>query len=369
MSVLPAPNETDPIIFVGTYTEPEGSKSEGIYVYRMDPNSGQLTFDSVAKGVVNPSFLAIHPQQNFLYVVNEVDNLDGQAVGGVSAFSIDPNSGELILMNRQSSHGTHPCYVSVEQTGRFALVANYTSGSIAMFPIRTDGRLDEASKVIQHSGSSVHPTRQTDPHAHCILPDPTNRFAIAVDLGLDKLLIYRMDLEQGKLHLHGETIIHAGAGPRHLTFHPNGEYAYLINELDSTIIAYRYHSEAGMFEELQIVLALPKDYEGENFCADIHISPNGKHLYASSRGHDSIVFFTINENSGQLTYVNHTSTEGREPRNFAIDSSGSFLLAANQKTDSVVTFRIDPTSGQLTDTGYRAEVSMPVCVKFATLKS
>ena len=369
MSVLPAPNESDPIIFVGTYTEPEGSKSEGIYVYRMDASSGQLNFAGAIKGIINPSFLEIHSQQNFIYVVNEVDNLDGQAVGGVSAFSIDPNSREIKLMNRQSSYGTHPCYVSVEQTGRFALVANYTSGSIAMFPIRTDGGLDEASDVIQHAGSSVHPTRQTDPHAHCILPDPTNRFAIAVDLGLDKLLIYRMDLEQGKLHLHAETIAQAGAGPRHLTFHPNKQFAYLINELDATVNAYRYHSEAGEFEELQTIPALPKDFTSENLCADIQITPDGNYLYASNRGHDSVASFVINQNTGGLTYVNHTSTGGREPRNFAIDPTGTFLLVANQKTDGIVTFKIDPASGQLTDTGYRVEVSMPVCVKFATLKS
>lgn len=368
MSIPPSP-ETDSIIFVGTYTEPEGSKSEGIYAYRMDASSGQLSPVNILKGVINPSFLDVRPQQNFLYAVTEVDNLDGQARGTVSAFSIDPNSGQLMLLNSQSSHGTHPCYVSVEQAGRFALVANYTSGSIAMFPIRGDGSLAEACDVIQHSGSSIHPTRQAGPHAHCILPDPTNRFAIAVDLGLDKLLTYQMDLEQGRLQLHNVTRVHAGSGPRHLTFHPNGQFAYLINELDATVIAYRYYGEEGNFEQLQVAPALPRDFTGENLCADIHVTPDGKYLYASNRGHESIVSFLIDENTGRLTYLYHTSTGGREPRNFAIDPGGNFLLAANQKSGSIVTFKIDTANGRLIDTGYQIEVSMPVCVKFATLKT
>ena len=369
MSGMQSRNLSEPIIFVGTYTDPEGSKSEGIYVYRMDAGYGQLNFLSVAKGVSNPSFLEVHPHQNFLYGVNEVDSLDGRAGGGVSAFSIEPHSGELTLLNTQFSHGAHPCYVSVEQTGRFALVANYTGGSIAMFPIRTDGTLDEASDVIQHSGSSIHPARQTGPHAHCILPDPTNRFAVAVDLGIDKLLIYQMNLERGKLQLHNEVQVHAGAGPRHLTFHPNGQFAYLINELDATVIAYGYQSEAGRFEQLQILPAVPKDFTSENLCADIHVTPDGRYLYASNRGHDSLVSYQIDQSTGALTYVSHTPTGGREPRNFAIGSNGSFLLAANQKTDTVVTFKIDTTNGQLIETGYQVEVSMPVCVKFALLKS
>ena len=369
MSALPSRSNKASTIFVGTYTEPKGSQSEGIYVYQMDSTCGQLKFERVIKGVVNPSFLEIHPHQNILYTVTEAESFNGQAGGGVSAFSINSTSGELALLNEQFSHGEHPCYVSVERTGRFALVANYTSGSVAMFPIHTEGRLGEATEVIQHIGSSTHPERQTGPHAHCILPDPTNRFAIAVDLGMDKLMIYQMDLEHGKLQLHHEVNVHAGAGPRHLTFHPNGQFAYLINELDATVIAYRYHSEAGVFEELQTISALPKDFKGENLCADIHISPDGKFLYASNRGHDSIVCFRIDERSGELSYINHVSTEGREPRNFAVDPTGTFLLVANQKSDSIITFKIDTATGQLLKTGYQIEVPMPVCVKFANLNS
>ena len=357
------------VLYVGTYTEPEGSKSEGIYSYRMDPSSGQLTFDRVVKGIINPSFLAVHPGQNFLYAVNEVQNFNGQAGGAVSAFSVNGSSGELTPINEQASHGTDPCYISIEQTGRFAMVANYSSGSVAMFPIHPDGSLGEATDVVQHSGSSVHPERQTEAHAHCILPDPLNRFAIAIDLGLDKLIIYQMDLEHGKLQFHHEVNVHPGAGPRHLIFHPNGQYAYLINELDATVCVYRYHADDGTFEELQTTSTLPEDFKGENLCADIHISPNGRFLYGSNRGHDSIVCFLIEESTGRLSLIGHMLTGGRKPRNFVLDASGTFLLVANQKTNNIVTFKIDPVTGQLIETEYQAAVSMPVCLKFAYLKS
>ena len=354
-----------PFVFIGTYTEHEGSQSQGIYIYRMDPLSGKLTFDNMVKGVINPSFLEIHPQRNFLYAVNEVQYSGGRTGGGVSAFSITPD--KIDFLNDQFSYGTDPCYLSVEQTGQFALVANYSSGSIAMLPIQSGGRLGPAFDVIQHAGSSAHPERQTGPHVHCILPDPTNRFAIAVDLGLDKLVVYQLDLENGKLRKHTEIDVQPGAGPRHLTFHPNGQYAYLINELNSTIIGYRYDSANGAFAELQTVPALPTDFHDENVCADIHISPNGNYLYASNRGHDSLVCFFIDENTGELIYRSHTPTGGQYPRSFAIDPSGTFLLVANQKTNNVITFRIDSESGQLAKTGQKIELSMPVCLKFVYL--
>lgn len=350
-------------VFVGTYTEHEGSESKGIYVYNMDSSSGELTFDRTMEGVLNPSFLDLHPGQTILYAVNEVQDFAGEKGGGVSALSLD--SGASGVLNQQPSHGTDPCHISVEQTGRFALVANYSSGSAAMFPIQADGRLGSATEIVQHSGSSVHPERQSGPHAHCILPDPTNRFAIAVDLGLDKFLVYEMDLERGKLSKHDEVAVKAGAGPRHLTFHPNGKFAYLINELNSTLIGYRYHSATGAFEDLQTVPTLPADFTGENLCAAIKVSPNGKFLYASNRGHDSIVCFHIDENTGILTYRNHASTGGKEPRDFAIDPSGNFLLAANQKSHTIITFKIDGESGELSKTGHDVAVSMPVCLKFS----
>jgi 6-phosphogluconolactonase len=352
-----------PFVFIGTYTEHEGSQSKGIYVYRMDPSTGQLNFEWEAKGILNPSYLEIHPQKPFLYAVNELGSFAGQEAGGVSALSIDPTSGELNLLNAYSSQGKDPCYISIEQTGRFALVANYSSGRVAMLPIQTDGRLGPASDVVQQSGSSVDPERQDNPHAHCIRPDPTNRFAIVTDLGADKLLIYHMDLENGKLNKHAEVKVKPGAGPRHLIFHSNGRYMYLLNELNSTVIVYRYDGDAGSLEEVQTISTLPGGYKGRNLCADLHIC--GNYLYASNRGHDSIVCFFIDENTGKLIYRNHTSTEGKEPRNFAIAPGGDFLLVANQNTHNIVTFRIDAKSGQLSMVGHGVDISMPVCVKFA----
>lgn len=353
-----------PLVFIGTYTQTAGSQSEGVYVHRMDPNTGTLTFEGVVKGVVNPSFLEVHPQHAYLFAVNEVGNFAGHSGGGVSALSFS-SPADVTILNTRASHGADPCYISIEQTGRFALVANYSSGSVAMLPIHADGQLGAATDVIQHSGSSVHPERQTGPHAHCILPDPANRFAVAVDLGLDKLLIYEMDLEHGRLRKHGQVQLQPGAGPRHLTFHPNGKYAYLVNELNSTVTGFHYDAENGTFAELQTVPTLPTDFTGENLCADIHISSNGRFLYASNRGHDSIVFFLIDASTGNLTYQDHISTGGKEPRNFAIDPSGSFLLAANQKSNTIVTFHIHPVTGKLSTTGRVANVSMPVCVRFA----
>ena len=357
-----------PFVFVGTYTEKEGSQSKGIYVYRMDPFSGKLVLQREAKGVLNPSYLTFHPQKNYLYAVNEMHSFGGQEGGGVTALSVDSRTGELNLLNACSSEGKDPCYISIEQTGRFALVANYSSGSVAMSPIQANWQLGPATDIVQHAGSSIHPERQTGPHAHCLLPDPTNRFAIAVDLGLDRLMIYEMDLERGKLHKHSEVKVQEGAGPRHLTFHPNGGFAYLINELNATLICYRYHPESGLFDELQTVPALPGDFTGENLCADIHISPDGRHLYASNRGHDSIVCYAMDPNTGQLTYRNHIASGGREPRNFAIDPTGTFLLAANQQSHNIVTFKIDAESGELFRTGHEVEISMPVCLKFAQLR-
>jgi 6-phosphogluconolactonase len=356
----------NPVVFIGTYTEHEGSQSEGIYIFQLDLSSGVLTLEREVKGVLNPSYLALHPQQNFLYAVNEVQSFAGEEAGGVSAFSIDSASGEVSLLNAYSSRGKDPCYISIEQTGRFALVANYTSGNVVMLPIQRDGKLGPATDVVQHSGSSVDPERQTAPFAHCVRPDPTNRFAIATDLGADKLVIYEMDLENGKLTKHTEVKVHPGSGPRHLTFHPNGQYMYLINELSSTLIVYRYRSDAGNLQEVQTISTLPQDYKDKNLCADLHIY--GNYLYASNRGHDSIAWFRIDENTGQLTYEDHVYAGGHEPRGFAIDPTGSFLLAANQRSDNVVGFQIDSATGKLLKTGLEIPVSQPVCVKFTYSK-
>ena len=352
----------NPLVFIGTYTEHEGSRSKGIYVYELGLSSGELTRERKVEGVLNPSYLDLHPQRGFLYAVNEVESFAGEEGGGVSAFALDAGSGALTRLNVRSSRGKGPCYISVEQTGRFVLVANYGGGNVAMLPIQADGRLGAATDVVQHAGSSVDPERQTAPFLHSIVPDPANRFAIAADLGTDKLVIYEMDLEQGKLNKHAEVRVKPGSGPRHTIFHPNGQYLYLINELNSTLVAYHYNSEAGNLEEMQTISTLPPDYQGENLCADLHI--HGRYLYASNRKHDTIAWFLIDEATGRLSYAGEIPSGGKEPRSFAIDSTGSFLLAAHDKSDNVVTFQIEPSTGEPLETGIEINVSRPVCVKF-----
>lgn len=355
-------NHGELLVYVGTYTR---GRSEGIYVYRMDASSGALELLSKATGVSNPSFLAIHPQRHYLYSVSEISDFAGKPSGAVAAFKIDPKTGDLTRLNQQPSHGAGPCHLSVDKTGQFVLVANYGSGSVAVLPIQDDGQLGEATDFIQHQGSSVDPRRQVGPHAHSVTLDPTNRYAFVADLGLDKIMIYRLDLSQGKLKPNDEpwAQVKAGAGPRHFDFHPNGKYAYLINELDSTMTGFTYDGTRGRLSEIQTVSTLPDGFEDTSYCADIHVSPSGKFVYGSNRGHDSIVIFESDEGTGKLTYVDHESTQGETPRNFAIDPTGTFLLAANQNGDTVVTFRMDQQTGRLMPTGHVAEVPTPVCLK------
>jgi 6-phosphogluconolactonase len=319
----------------------------------------------VIQGLVNPSYLAVHPRLNTLYAVHEKGTFAGQPGGGVIALSFDPAHDGLRVLNKQSSGGEAPCFISGERTGRFALVANYISGSVAMLPILPDGTLAPASDVIEHSGSSIHPNRQDKPYAHCILPDPENRHALAVDLGIDKILIYRMDLEAGRLHPHAEVKVAEGSGPRHLVFHPDGRYAYVVCELNSTVLGFHYETENGILEQFQTIGTLPRGYDGKNSLADVHITPDGKYLYASNRGHDSLASFVIDSESGELTVLDHIPCGGNEPRGFEIAPGGKFLLAANQNSNNIVTFLIDPARGQLSRTGDEVEVSMPVCIKFA----
>jgi 6-phosphogluconolactonase len=354
----------DPVVYVGSYTNTGAKHSEGIYVYRLNMQSGALSLLSAVNGGENPSYLTLDPKQRFVYTVNETSKLGEEFGGGVSALAIDPASAKLTCLNQQLSHGTSPCYVSVEPNGRYAFVSNYSSGSIAMFPILADGRLDPASDIVQHHGSGMNQRRQERAHAHCIVVDPTSRFLFVADLGIDKVMVYKMDLEHGKMIHTGEAGATQGAGPRHLTFHPNGEYAYLIHELNGTMTAFAYHAENGMLEALQTLSTLPEDYHGYNMCADVHVAPSGRYLYGSNRGHDSIVIYAIDEHSGRMALVGHESTRGKTPRNFAIDPGGQYLLAANQDTNDIVTFKIDADSGKLSEIGQVTQVAAPVCIKF-----
>ena len=356
-------------VYVGTYTDtPPWSRgrAEGIYVYRLDPDSGALTLDQTVGGVVNPSFLAIEPRGRFLYAAEEATATGDEPGGAVSAFARDPASGALRFLNRQLSHGDDPCYVSVDRSGHFVYAANYTSGSVAILPVGDDGRLEPASDVRRHQGSSVDPRRQAGPHAHSIVPDPTGGYVLAADLGLDQVLVYRPQPASGSLlpHAPPATSFPPGSGPRHLAFGPDAARAYVINELGSTLTACAWDGERGVLTPRQTVSTLPVGFAGGNHCADVRVAPSGRFVYGSNRGHDSIAIFAVDAATGTLIPAGHEPTQGRTPRGFAIDPTGAFLIAANQESDTIVTFRIDAETGQLTPTGQVAASPSPVCVTF-----
>lgn len=364
----------DMLVFIGTYTEPirfgtgrilQG-KGEGICVYRMDQSSGAMELVGKATGITNPSYLAFDSTQHFLYAVNELKTYEDKPTGTISAFAVDPKTGKLAFLNKRLTHGTDPCHVVVDKNGKCVLVANFMSGSVCVLPVQGDGSLGDASDFIQHQGSSIDPVRQRGPHAHSVTLDEANRFAFVPDLGLDKLMVYKFHPERGTLEPNEVPWIKVkpGAGPRHVTFHPSGRFAFLINELDSTLAALSYDGRKGTFKELQIVPTLPEGFQGESTCADVQVSPSGAFVYASNRGHDSIVIYKIDQRTGRLTYVGHEPTQGKTPRSLGIDPTGRFLLAANQDTDTIVTFRIHPQTGKLQPTGHVTQVPTPVCVKF-----
>lgn len=350
-------------LYIGTYTR---GKSEGIYMTELNVSSGELSPPRLAAPVENPSFLAAHSSGDYVYAVGEVSGFGGQQAGAVSAFSVDAGTGGLDLINQQPSGGRGPCHLIVDGAGKNVLVANYGGGSVAVLPIGEDGRLRPASCVIQHSGSSVDTQRQKGPHAHGVYLDADQRFAFVADLGLDQILGYRFDGESSKL-VAGDpphASVPPGAGPRHFAFHPSGKFAYVINELDSTITAFGYDAPSGTLTAIESVSALPAGFEGKSFTAEIEVHSTGRFLYGSNRGHDSIAVFAVNPEDGRLKLVEHESTQGEAPRHFAIDPTGRFLLAANQNSDNIVAFRIDAASGALEPTGHEIKVGSPVCVLF-----
>lgn len=348
-------------VYVGTYTYGD---SKGIYLCRLDMASGKLELASATGGAVNPSFLALHPKRPLLYSVCETSNFEGSGTGAVCAFAIEPKTGQLKALNRKPSYGTGPCHLTVDQTGRHLLVANYGSGGLAAMPIAADGLLGSASCVMQHVGSSVNRQRQKSPHAHGVYLDAANRFALVPDLGIDKVLVYRFSDENGKLRLNRPawTATAAGAGPRHLAFHPEGRFVYAINELNSTVAAYGYDAACGTLREIECVSTLPKGFEGSNTTAEVAVHPSGKFVYGSNRGHNSIAIFAVDEKNGKLRVVGHEPTQGKTPRNFAIDPTGRYLLAANQDTNNVVVFRIEGATGRLESLKQSIEIPAPVCL-------
>lgn len=352
-------------LYVGTYTDKE---SKGIYGYRWDEVTGELWSLSVAAETTNPSFLAVDPSRRFLYAVNEVSNYESKASGGVTAFAIDHRTGRLSRLNGVASRGTDPCYLSLDKTGKYVLVANYTSGSVAVFPVLKDGRLGASSAFVQHEGNSVNPKRQEGPHAHWIETAANNRFAIVADLGLDEVKVYRFDAKHGTLAANDPPFarLDAGSGPRHAAFAPNGKFVYVVNELGSTITGFSYNAGRGELKTFQTVSTLPKGFSGSNDTAEIHVHPNGKFLFASNRGHDSIVVFAIDQNNGTLSLVDDFASGGKTPRNFEIDPSGTRLFVANQESDNIVVFRIDQETGRLTSTNMVLTVPSPVSLRFVS---
>ena len=339
---------TDPdLLYVGTYTE-------NIYLVRMDRRSGELLRVGAVNAGANPSFLSMHPNGRVLYAVNELEQ-----TGLVSAFAIESGTGTLTRLNEQPSQGGSPCYVSVDHSGQVVLVANYAKGSIALLPIQPNGALAPATSVVQHTGKG--------PHAHCILPDPSNRFVLAADLGADRVFVYRLDLNGKSLrHIEeGDAGLHPGAGPRHLAFHPTLPLVFVANELDSTVATLRFDSTRGALSPQGTVSTLPAGWTGTNYPADIHVAASGRTLYVSNRGHNSIAVFSMAESTGALALEQVISTEGDWPRNFSLDPSGRWLLVANQRSDSVVVFGRDPDSGRLTPTRQRLALPSPVCLRFA----
>ncbi len=366
-----APPEPEPEsgvfrVYVGTYTSGDGdAKSRGIYLLDLDLKSGKLGTPRLACEAIDPSFLAIHPSGKFLYAVSERSKVDGRPGGAVLGFSIDEATGILTSINQQSSRGAGPCHLVVDGGGKNVLVANYGSGSLASLPIDLRGRLGPSSSFIQHKGSGSDPGRQQGPHAHSINLDRAGRFAVAADLGLDKVFSYRFDVATGMLTSNDPPFaeIAPKSGPRHFAFHPDGHFGYVISEMANTITVFAYGAARGSLTEIQTISTLPADFQGKSYTAEVQVHPSGRFVYGSNRGHDSIAIFGVDPQTGKLNLVGDEPTQGRNPRNFAVDPTGAYLLAENGDSGTIVVFRIDAQSGSLRPTGQSVRVPKPVCIK------
>ncbi len=361
----PAAAEAKPArlrLYIGTYT---GAKSKGIYQSELDPATGALAPPRLAAETPSPSYLAIHPGSKYLFAANEIGEFQGKKSGAVSAFSIDPETGRLTLLNQQPSGGGAPCHLVTDREGKHVLAANYTGGSVCVLPVGADGRLGEATAFIQHTGSGADRQRQEGPHAHSINLDAAGRFAFAADLGLDQVLVYRYDAARGTLAANDPPFgaVEPGSGPRQFAFHPGGRFAYAINELKNTVTAFKYDADKGALEALQAISTLPEGFQGTSWCAEVQVHPNGKFLYGSNRGHNSLAVFSIDPDTGKLERVEIQSRGIKTPRHFTLDPAGAWLIAANQDSDSLIVFKIDPATGRLLPTEHQVKAPAPVCVK------
>lgn len=349
--------------YIGTYSRGD---SKGIYSFVLDTAAGTLTPEGLVAETENPSFLAIHPTGKYLYAVNEIDKYKGQASGSVTAFKINSSSGKLERLNEVAAGGTTTCHVNISRNGKFAVIANYGSGSCAAFALGPDGTLGERTAFHQHAGTSTDPGRQKGPHAHSVNFDTQNKHVIVADLGLDQVKVYNFNAATGAMTPNEPafTKVRAGSGPRHFSFHPSGKYAYVINEMACTVTAFNWNAAKGTLTEIDTITTLPGPVEKGFSTAEVVAHPNGKFVYGSNRGHNTIAVFQVDAATGKLKTVEHKSTQGAVPRNFSIDPTGQFLIAANQNTDTIVLFRINQTSGALEQVGAPVKAPVPVCVRY-----
>jgi 6-phosphogluconolactonase len=356
LSAVPA-RAADPelLTFIGTYTRDD---SKGIYSMRFDTGSGKLTPPQLAVETQNPSFLALHPNGRFLYACGEAGE------GTVNSFAIDRAAGKLKMINSRPTKGSSPCHLVVDATERNLLVVNYGTGSTIVYRVNADGALGEETAFVQHAGSSVNERRQKGPHAHSVNLSKNNRYAVVADLGTDEFIVYAFDAAKGSLARHSAAKVKGGSGPRHFSFHPTYRYAFGLNEMGSSVTAFRWSEDKGQLDEIATTTTLPSGFMGENNCAEILVHPTGKFVYASNRGHNSIAVFECNAASGAVTLVDHTPTQGEIPRNFRLTPDGKWLIAANQNSANVVVFAVDSSSGKLKPNGQTARVAFPVCIKF-----
>lgn len=363
-SVISQPFE---FIYVGTFS---GDIEKGIYVYEFDRRQSSLSLVQILGGMESPTYIEIHPNGKFLYSVNRNSINENKDWGSVSSYSIDATTGYLTHINDQPSYGNAPCHISIDSKGRLLFIANYGTGSIAAYPIEENGSLAPASKFIQHTGSSVGGERQQGPHAHSTMVSPNDDFLYAADLGIDKVKTYRIDYKNKSMEPvpDSDGIADPGSGPRHIIISANQEFLYLLEEMGHQVAVFRINKENGALHPVQTISTLPENYKETNFCADIHIDPSGKYLYASNRGHNSLAIYGINKKTGKLSLIDIESVQGDWPRNFLIDPRGEYLFVANRRSNNVIVFKRDNSSGKLTSAGIEVQVPEPVCIKILEIK-
>lgn len=357
--------QTKEYMYVGTYNEKD---QPGIFVFSFDRKDGRMTLVQQIGGMVAPSYLEVNHNGTHLYSVNRNSVIAGKKWGSVSAYKINRKDGTLTHLNDQPAFGAESCHISLDSKSRLVFVSNYSTGNLSVFPIREDGSLDGLSGSVQHNGSSLDQSRQKGPHVHQSVVSGDDQYLFVCDLGIDKVKVYSIDYQNKNLiPLSGsDGIVDKGSGPRHFTLDEDQSYGYVINEMASTVTAFRL-GDSAQLTPIQTLSTTPSEYDGTNYCADIHIEPGGKFLFGSNRGHNSLAIFQIDRESGTLKEAGHQSTYGEWPRNFLIDPEGEYVFVANQNTDNITFFRLNGNTGQLTKVDFEASVPKPVCLKILEL--